>query len=151
MTVKSFDDLSNQELYDIMVLRQTVFVVEQDCPYLDADGSDRRALHLMHYTDAGLAAYARVLPRGVSYPDYASVGRIVVAKSFRGKGLGSRITLTAIDVCKENFGESPIKISAQCYILEMYSALGFEAVGETYLEDGIPHQAMIWKGGSADQ
>jgi ElaA protein len=146
MIVRKFDDLSAGELYDIMRLRQEVFVVEQDCAYLDADGHDKNGVHLLHYEDERLVAYARILPMGISYSEYASIGRIVVAKEYRGKGLGAAITTKAVEISNELFGGAPIKISAQCYILDMYSKLGFDAVGESYLEDGIPHQAMIWRG-----
>jgi ElaA protein len=146
MIVRKFDDLSAGELYDIMRLRQEVFVVEQDCAYLDADGHDKNGVHLLHYEDERLVAYARILPMGISYSEYASIGRIAVAKENRGKGLGATITTKAVEISNELFGGAPIKISAQCYILDMYSKLGFDAVGESYLEDGIPHQAMIWRG-----
>ncbi len=141
-----FHDLSLQQLYDIMVLRQRVFVVEQDCAYLDADGRDQAAVHcLARATDGNeLAAYARLLPRGVAYADYHSIGRIITAPEVRGTGLGRPLVRACMDRVQQQFGAGPIKISAQSHLQEFYGSLGFEPVGEEYLEDGIPHRGMVW-------
>ncbi|MBK9335718.1 MAG: GNAT family N-acetyltransferase [Lewinellaceae bacterium] len=140
-----FDALSPRELYAIMALRQEVFVVEQNCPYLDADGKDMHAWHLSA-RDAGnnLVAYTRLLPEGVSYPGYVSIGRVVSSPAARGTGAGKTIMLRSIDMCRHLFGPLPIKIGAQTYLLHFYESLGFQSTGEQYLEDGIPHTKMVY-------
>jgi ElaA protein len=142
---RSFQALSLDQLYAIMVLRQEVFVVEQHCPYLDADGQDQAAHHLMGYDEQGrLATYVRILPSGVSYENYASIGRVVTASFARGRGLGRPLMQTAIEQLHQFYGvNTPIKLSAQAHLQDYYGSLGFEAVGEMYLEDGIPHVGMV--------
>lgn len=139
-----FDQLSPHELYDIMALRQTVFAVEQNCPYLDADGQDLHAWHLMgRDADGRLLCYTRLLPEGVSYKGYASIGRVVSAPAARGMGIGKVLMQRSIDMCLLLFGPKPIKIGAQSYLLRFYEGFGFKSTGEEYLEDGIPHTKMI--------
>lgn len=139
-----FRALSLQELYDMMYLRQEVFVVEQDCPYIDADGKDLMGYHLMGYGPQGhLRACARLLPAGVSYPAHASIGRVVTSPALRGKGAGKALMRQSLQWCTRLFGESPLKISAQCYLIRFYESFGFQTVGEEYLEDDIPHIAMV--------
>ena len=141
---KPFDRLSPKELYEAIQLREAVFVVEQHCAYLDADGKDPRAWHLCGYDASGhLAAYARLLPAGVSYAEYPSIGRIVTSSRWRGKGAGRRLMQEAIAWMERLFGRRTIKISAQTYLIGFYRSFGFEPVGLPYLEDGIPHTAMI--------
>ncbi|MEM8526554.1 MAG: GNAT family N-acetyltransferase [Bacteroidota bacterium] len=142
-TLKPFYELFLDELYECLRLRQEVFVVEQDCPYLDNDDKDQKGLHLMGKVDGELMAYARLLPKGVSYENYASIGRIVTSLKGRGKGYGKSLVQTAIAEIEQNWGKQAIKISAQQYLLKFYQELGFQAVGEDYLEDDIPHIAMI--------
>ncbi len=139
----AYKDLLLEELYDIMRIRQEVFIVEQDCPYLDADSKDQAAWHLMGYKEGELVAYTRLLPKGVSYEDYLSIGRVVTAEKGRGKGYGVKIMRESILKIKMIFGDQPIKISAQSYLLKFYNDFGFEPTGDEYLEDGIPHTAMI--------
>lgn len=140
---KAFEDLHLRELYDIMILRQRVFVVEQHCPYLDADGLDPGSYHLMGGQDGLLVAYARLLPKGLSYPEYASIGRIITAPETRRTGMGKLLMQEALEAAQRLFGEGPLKISAQCYLIRFYEGFGFETVGEQYLEDDIPHIAML--------
>lgn len=142
--IKAFDELSNDELYEVLKLRQMVFVVEQDCPYLDADDKDQESRHLLLYEGEDLIGYARLLPEGLSYDGYTSIGRVIVHPDHRRKGLGSKIMQLSIDGSRE-MSSLPIKLSAQVYALDLYANLGFVPVGETYLEDGIPHQAMVLK------
>lgn len=127
-----------------MALRQEVFVVEQNCPYLDADGKDLSAWHLMGF-DSGnnLVAYTRLLPEGVSYEGYTSIGRVVSSPAVRGAGAGREVMQRSIGMCRHLFGPLPIKIGAQTYLLRFYESLGFHSTGEEYLEDGIPHTKMI--------
>lgn len=139
-----FDHLSVRQLYAIMALRQEVFVVEQNCPYLDADGKDPDAWHLMAHTpDGQLVAYTRLLPKGVAYPEYISIGRVVTSALARGTGSGRALMHKSIVMCRLLFGDGPIKIGAQSYLLDFYGSFGFESTGKEYLEDGIPHTEMI--------
>lgn len=140
----AFEQLSLEQLYKILKLRQEVFVVEQDCPYLDADDRDQLSYHLVSWDDDGEAvAYVRILPKGVVYENYAAIGRVVTSKSIRGTGGGRKLMIEALSQTQKLFGEVPVKISAQSYLLKFYRELGFEQVGEEYLEDNIPHMAMV--------
>ncbi|MFT6319820.1 MAG: ElaA protein [Granulosicoccus sp.] len=139
-----FYQLNLDEIYTSMALRQEVFVVEQDCPYLDADGKDQEAWHVMGWDEEGdLVAYTRLLPKGISYENYASIGRVISSSKVRGKGAGKEIMIASIEACKKLFPNQKVKISAQVYALTFYRNLGFEVVGEEYLEDDIPHMSMI--------
>jgi ElaA protein len=139
-----FYQLNLDEFYASMSLRQEVFVVEQNCPYLDTDGKDQDACHVMGWDkDGDLVAYTRLLPKGVSYENYASIGRVISSSKVRGKGAGKEIMIASIAWCKKLFPNQKVKISAQVYALDFYRNLGFEVVGEEYLEDDIPHMSMI--------
>ncbi len=141
----TFDALSKDLLYQIMRLRQEVFIVEQNCPYLDADGKDQDSYHLIGLNpDGEVLAYTRILPKGISYPEYCSIGRVVTSEKARGIGAGKEVMLHSIALCKEKFPEQKIKISAQSYLDKFYTELGFQYTGDSYLEDNIPHQAMIY-------
>lgn len=141
-----FDALTVRELYDILALRQEVFVVEQNCPYLDADGKDLKGWHLMLFNTEGvLAAYTRLLEKGISYDNYASIGRVVSASHARGTGAGKAVMQESINQMGRLFPNQPVKIGAQSYLLKFYESLGFESTGEEYLEDDIPHTSMILK------
>jgi len=145
---KSFDDLTTSELYKMLQLRQKVFVVEQDCPYLDADDLDQAAMHVIGSNEAKeIHAYSRILPARTSYPEYASIGRIITSNESRGTGLGGRLMQESLALCRQLHPQD-IKISAQVYAEKFYNKHGFQSVGVGYLEDGIPHIAMIVKGGS---
>ena len=140
----SFEKLSLVELYELMALRQEVFVVEQDCPYLDADGKDFDSHHVMGYDSNMLVACTRIVAPGISY-DEVSLGRIVTKPSVRGKGHGIALMQFSHQMVKELYGDVPIRISAQCYLEKFYKNLGYEATGKEYLEDGIPHMEMLRK------
>ena len=150
-TCKPFADLTVYELYDIMALRQEIFVIEQNCPYLDADGKDLKGWHLMgrqisdENTEGVLVVYTRLLPKGVSYDDYASIGRVVSSASVRGSGAGKILMQKSIAMMEKLYPNEPVKIGAQTYLLKFYESLGFESTGEEYLEDDIPHTSMILK------
>ncbi len=138
-----FDELSPRLLYDVMALRQAVFVVEQACAYLDADGKDLPAWHLIGSNRRRqVVAYARILPSGVSYAGYASIGRVVVSPDFRRQGLGVELMEQAVRRTNRLFPDTPIKISAQSYLKAFYEKFGFSVCGPEYLEDGIPHLPM---------
>ena len=143
--LKKFNDLLPAELYSIMEVRQLVFVVEQKCAYLDADGKDAESHHLMGINEANkLVAYARILPAGLSYKE-ASIGRVVTHPDERTKGYGKALMEEAVKQTEELFGKVPIRIGAQRYLLRFYESFGF-VKGEDYMEDGIPHSIMIRKG-----
>lgn len=142
--VKTYNELTLDELYSLLQLRSEVFVVEQDCVYQDIDGKDQKALHVLGFNDHKLVAYTRLFKPG-DYFEQASIGRVVVAKDYRLLKFGYDIMEASIQAIKENFKEETIKISAQCYLKNFYGNLEFKQVGEEYLEDGIPHIAMIKK------
>jgi ElaA protein len=139
---KNFNQLTVSELYAIMKLRQEIFVVEQNCVYLDADGYDQKAIHVLGTDEAGkLGAYIRIFAPGDCY-DEAAIGRVVVNANFRGQKLGIKVMEYGIHYCKKHFSDSSIKIGAQVYLDKFYRSLGFIPVSEMYLEDGIEHQYM---------
>ncbi len=143
--IKTFDELTAKELYDILKQRCEVFVVEQNCPYPDIDGADMKAWQLFAYAEDGtLAASMRLLPAGVTYDAFA-MGRVAVARSFRGRGTAREMMERAIDFARNELGVTLIKIGAQEYLLSFYSSLGFKPVSEVYLDDGIPHVDMELK------
>ena len=143
--IKTFDELTAKELYDILKQRCEVFVVEQNCPYPDIDGADMKARQLFAYAgDGTLAASMRLLPAGVTYDAFA-MGRVVVANNFRGRGIAREMMERAIDFARNELGVTLIKIGAQEYLLSFYRSLGFKPVSEVYLEDGIPHVDMELK------
>ena len=141
-----FSGLSLEELYEVMAVRQTIFSVEQDCAYLDADGKDETAWHVLGRSEQGeIMTYARLLPEGIAYQEYASIGRVLSMQAVRGSGEGRRLMEFALARCAALWPGKAIKISAQAYLLDFYNSLGFTSVGEPYMEDGIPHVAMIWR------
>ena len=127
----NFDSISKEQLYDVLSLRQRVFIIEQDCFYEDLDYSDQEANHLLLYKDNKLIGYSRVFAPGIKY-DAASIGRIVTDLGFRGKGYGKDITQESIQFLKNNFPGSDISISAQYRLVDFYEGLGFEREGSVY-------------------
>ena len=140
--VKNFGELSTKELYDVLQLRSEVFVVEQNCVYQYIYGKDERALHIMGWEDGNLVAYARCFQAG-DYFDDASIGRVLVRENYRKLGYGHTITKASIEAIKTNYKADKIKISAQVYLVIFYESHGFKTYGDRYLEDGIPHIAMV--------
>ena len=140
--IKSFSELTTQELYDVLQLRSEVFVVEQNCVYQDIDRKDQKALHVLGYKNESLIAYTRIFKPG-DYFEKASIGRVVVAKNQRQFTYGYTIMEASIEAIKHHFNETEIKISAQKYLKAFYENLGFKQIGEEYLEDGIPHIGMM--------
>ena len=144
-TKYSFEELSPHLLYAILHLRNEVFVVEQECVFQDADHHDQSSIHICGFSSSGvLLAYVRISPKGSIYPANPSIGRVVVAKSARGTGLGEALVKKAIFECRIYYGTRAIFASAQSYLLDFYQRIGFDVVGEEYLEDGIPHQKVIY-------
>ncbi len=141
---RAFEALDIHLLYEIMRLRQEIFVVEQDCPYLDADGVDINSHHVTLHIDDVLIGYTRIVPPGISYEAYSSIGRVVTHPDYRINGLGSKLMSHSIHKTKELYPTYSIKISSQVYITKFYAKLGFEVVGDEYLEDGIPHIGMMY-------
>ena len=139
---KKFSALSPYELYEILHLRNEVFVVEQNCVFEDADHKDQEAWHLMGWMDKNLAAYTRLLPPGYGYEEM-SIGRVVTSPKYRRTGIGRVLMGESIETCYKLFGEGPIKIGAQLYLKKFYESFGFEQEGEGYIEDGIRHIYMI--------
>lgn len=146
-TCKFFDQLSLHELYEIMVLRQIVFAVEQDCPYLDADGKDLKCWHLLGRNEEGkLLAYARLLPEGISFAGCVSIGRVVSSPEARGIGAGRQLMQAAMAQMRALFPNQPIRIGAQQYLTKFYESFDFQVDSDMYLEDGIPHVEMVHAG-----
>lgn len=142
--IKYFDELNTTELYEILKLRQSVFVVEQNCPYNDIDEFDPVSVHLMMIESDELIAYARVLEKGTRYPE-VSIGRFLVKKEYRKEGYGDKLFTRAIDYIKDDMKEDTIKIQAQTYMKEYYKKKGFNEISNAYLEDDIEHVDMLYK------
>jgi ElaA protein len=139
--IMPFEALSNEEIYQILKLRSEVFVVEQHCVYLDIDDKDQKALHLFGIEYGKIIAYARLF-KPSDYFNEASIGRVVTHIDSRAKKIGHQLMKEAIEAVNSYFGESHITISAQLYLKKFYESHGFVSVGETYLEDDIPHIRM---------
>lgn len=138
----TFSELSGEALYAALALRQAVFVVEQDCAYLDADGRDHHAHHLLGWRGGVLVAYLRAFPPGGFYAE-AAIGRVITATSARAEGLGRALMEEGHRRSAATWGPGPIKISAQAYLRRFYESLGYRVVGPAYDEDGIPHLPMV--------
>ena len=139
--IKRFNELSTQELYQILQLRSEVFVVEQNCVYQDIDGKDEKALHVLGYNEEGLVAYSRLFAPGL-YFENASIGRVIVKEVFRDKKFGHDLMKISIETIKQIFDTRFITISAQQYLKKFYESHGFVPTSEMYLEDDIPHIEM---------
>lgn len=142
--VKNFDELTVYELYELLQLRSEIFVVEQDCVYQDLDGKDDKALHIIGKKDGKIVAYTRCFKPGI-YFEEASIGRVVVDAEHRKYGYGHDIMKASVNVIESHYNTSTIKLSGQTYLTKFYESHGFKQIGEGYLEDGIPHIAMIKK------
>ncbi|MCX3266330.1 GNAT family N-acetyltransferase [Pedobacter agri] len=143
-SIKSFTQLSPEELYQIMKLRIEVFIIEQECFYQDADDKDQYCHHLMLWNEENLVAYARLVPAGLSFTE-VSIGRVITNADVRGTGTGKILMKSAIAECKTLFGDVPIRIGAQTYAKAFYSGLGFEDTKIEFMEDGIPHLEMLYR------
>jgi ElaA protein len=143
-TIKAFKDLSVDELYQILQLREEVFVIEQNCIYNDIDGIDKNCFHLFAVDQRAIKiiAYARLVPAGIKF-EVPSIGRVICHPNYRKLGLGKALMSKAITETKELFKIDIIKISAQTYLFNFYNSLGFKAISEAYDEDGIEHVNMI--------
>lgn len=142
ISVKTFSELTTEELYIILRLRSEVFVVEQKCIYQDIDNYDQDALHVCAYANNELQAYTRIIKPEIKYIGASSVGRVLTNPSSRSQGLGKEIVMAAIKQCNEVWPSLPITISAQQYLEKFYSELGFDKKSDAYMEDDIPHIEM---------
>jgi ElaA protein len=147
--VKTFDfkiahwgDLSKEQLYAILRLRQEVFVFEQYCPYVDCDNLDVIATHIWAEVDGELVAYIRNIPPNTQYEE-ASFGRVIVDRRYRSTGLGKKIVYLGLQQMKEEYGYVPVRIMAQHYLLKFYSSFGFKALPAKVWEDDILHFYML--------
>jgi ElaA protein len=141
--LRPFARLTSAELYDVLALRQLVFVVEQQCVYQDCDGKDLEAIHVMGREPSGkLVACARLLAAGVSFAEPA-IGRVVTHPSVRRTGAGRELMNVAIRGVTTTFGSGPIRIGAQKYLTRFYESLGFHVASPEYDEDGISHVEML--------
>ncbi|MCI4126772.1 GNAT family N-acetyltransferase [Bacillus haynesii] len=140
--LKSYEELSKEELYRIIKLRIDVFIVEQNCPYHELDHLDEQAHHLFLSKEGEIAAYCRLFPSGTAYPA-ASIGRVIVRKEDRGKGYAQTLLDKALRFLEGEWGETKVKISAQNHLRSFYGSFGFNAISDVYMEDGIPHVEMI--------
>ena len=138
---KAFQELTTEELYELLRVRSEVFVVEQNCVYQDMDGDDQKSIHLWLTVQGKVVALARVCPAGTHMKEI-SIGRVVTTE--RNKGYGKQIMLHAIDAAIEHFGATVIDIEAQEYAKGFYESVGFRQSSETFMLDGIPHIKMTW-------
>lgn len=142
--VAEFEQIPATTLYNILKTRSEVFVVEQNCSYLDADGTDDKAIHLWAEYNGTIAAYCRIFGSGIKYNE-PSIGRVLTHGSFRNVNLGKMLMRNALQILETKFETTAVRISAQDYLLSFYSGFGFAETGKKYLEDGIPHSEMIKK------
>lgn len=149
--IRTFEELSKQELYELLKLRAEIFVVEQDCVYNDLDNRDQYAIHVLGKQNEEIVAYSRILPENTRFKEM-SIGRVVVSSSQRGKNLGKEIMNECINYIYNELMDSDkqIRISAQCYLNKFYAELGFITVSNEYMEDGIPHVEMIYRKSKKD-
>ncbi|WP_251712810.1 GNAT family N-acetyltransferase [Lactococcus ileimucosae] len=141
--IKNFEELTRSELYKILEARSEVFVLEQECAYQDIDGKDQKALHLWLEDISGeIQAYCRILPAGLSYSE-ASIGRVLVRESQRGKGVARKMLEQALDFLAHAWREPAVRIEAQYYLRKFYASFGFIEDSEPFLEDGIKHVEML--------
>ncbi len=139
---KAFKELNATELYAILLERTQVFVVEQNCPYLEVDGRDPKCEHIFCEKEGEIVAYLRLLPPGISGPA-ASIGRVLVKQDYRGQNLGRELVRRGIEILVDDWKEAVIKIQAQDYLRGFYESFGFVGVSDVYLEDNIPHIDMV--------
>lgn len=141
--IKEYSELTTDELYEILKHRCLIYVVEQNCNYLDMDDKDKNAKHIMILDDGKLVGYIRVMAAGVAYPE-ASFGRLTVKKEYRGLKLGRQLVEIAMDILLNQMGETEVKIQAQSYLEEFYKMFGFKSQGDYFMDCGIKHIYMTY-------
>ncbi|MCF6137708.1 GNAT family N-acetyltransferase [Pseudalkalibacillus berkeleyi] len=139
---KTFQELTKGELYTILQKRVEIFVVEQECPYPEVDGRDEECLHIWSEINGEMAAYCRIVPPLEGDDDY-SIGRVLIAKPHRGRGIAREMMNVAIDVLVQEYGVKTIALHGQEHLRNFYGSFGFKEVTDVYLEDGIPHVDML--------
>ena len=139
--LKPFHELSPAEMYELLKLRSEVFVVEQNCVFLDMDDKDQASYHLLGYDEEKLVAYTRLVPPGIAYEE-PSIGRVVTSPQVRRSGAGKKLMERSITEIQNLFHPSSIRIGAQLYLQRFYESFGFEKCSDVYLEDGIEHIYM---------
>ena len=139
---RALEDFDARALYELLALRQQVFVVEQRCAYLDADGLDTETQHLTGHDGDALVGSLRLMPPG-RHGRWAAIGRVAVARGYRGRGLARDMMQRAIARVHERDGDVPIRLAGQEHLVAFYASLGFDPVSEPYDEDGIPHVEMV--------
>lgn len=139
--LKSFEELTRDELYKIIRARLEVFVIEQNCSYLDTDNYDQKALHLWAEYEGEVMAYCRLFDVGIKYEE-TSIGRVLTTQKARGLNIGRELVGNAVQIIENVYKTSKIRISAQDYLLKFYSEFGFIATDKKYLEDNLPHTEM---------
>ena len=138
-----FNQLTTDQLHDIVSLRISIFIVEQNCPYPELDGKDKHCLHVFATDEQGIVqACSRIVPPGLSYEEPA-IGRVCTSSAVRGTGAGRELMKKTLDYLQEKYGSGAIRISAQEYLIRFYGEFGFKLTGKKYLEDDIPHVEMI--------
>lgn len=140
--IKPFKELFIEELYQVLALRNRIFIVEQNCVYEDIDDSDHKADHLMFWDGDTLVAYARLFDYGIKYDNAACIGRVLVERGYRKFGFGHQLIKQAVRYINENYATQSIEIGAQEHLSAFYKSHGFRITSECYLEDGIPHIQM---------
>ena len=140
--IKTWEQLKTNELYSILKLRSKVFVVEQNCVYQDIDDKDKLAIHVFGFVEGKVIAYSRLFNKKEYFKE-TSFGRAVVELTNRGKGIGDMLVEKSLLTIKEKYKEQKVKISAQAHLVNFYKKHGFKTIGKEYLEDGIPHIAML--------
>jgi ElaA protein len=140
---KTFNELNANELYSLLRLRSEVFVVEQNCIFLDMDNNDQKAFHTIGFIGEEVVATTRLFDKNIMYDGYQSIGRVVTAPKHRGLSIGKALMQYSISECERLFGKGPIKIGAQLYLKKFYNEQGFEQSGDVYIEDEIDHIPMI--------
>ncbi len=141
--LKKWNELTIEELYEILALRESIFIVEQNCPYNDLDYKDQNSLHLFYKEDNEIIAYLRLLPLRISYEKSPSIGRVITKVNARRRGLSRKLIKYGINYIFNNMNGNSIEISGQKYLRKFYESLGFRVEGDEYLEDNIPHYHMI--------
>ncbi|MBU3159598.1 GNAT family N-acetyltransferase [Clostridium frigoris] len=142
--LKKFEEVKSEEIYNILKIRNEVFIVEQQCAYQDCDDKDKKSYHLYLQEEGEIISYLRILEKGISF-DEVSIGRVLVNKNYRFKGIARAMMLKAIEFIEQSLSEAVIKIQAQAYLVDFYVSLGFKETSNEYLEDNIPHIDMLYK------
>lgn len=142
--IKPFDGLLTIELYKMISIREEIFVLEQDCVYVDCDGNDPACDHMIVREGTEVIGTLRIVPKGIKY-DKVSIGRVVLAKDYRGKGIAADMMTKALEYIKDKYGDIEVVLSGQVYIKKLYENAGFKVISDVYLEDGLDHVKMLYK------